>query len=269
MRAEIEEILGMIAARKIPRSLISRDEINKLVADRLDESTSSEELRQEELFLRMFGFVDEKFDLKGEIVDVMTEQATALYDYQTKMLYLANWTPGDMQEFALAHELAHAIADKYFNLEKVRQEGKTADADLARSAVIEGQASWVMTEYVMRQADRSMLEEKYLALQAATASRFEAADYPVYASAPLYLRETMLFPYTEGLLFQHALVSRLGKAGFMRPFEVPPLSTHQILHPEAYFQDRRPTQPELPAFHARAASSARRAARSASSTTAS
>jgi hypothetical protein len=246
MLHSLESIMGLRATSQINRKVLTREQINELVSDRLEEETTEEELRQEELFLNLFGFTGKDFNLADEVVDVMTEQAAALYDYKTKTLYLSDWAEEDMQEFALVHELAHALADQHFDLGKFVDKGGSADADLARSAVIEGQASWVMTEWLFQQTARSLVGNRMIAISAAAASRVEAKDYPVYADSPLYLQETLLFPYTDGLLFQQTLVEKYGKDAFRRAFENPPASTRQILDPEAYFREEKPGKPKLP-----------------------
>ena len=250
MLADVREIMDFGARRPIKRSLISKQQISDLVSERLEEETKPDEIRREEIFLKLFGLVDEDFDLKKALVDIMTEQATALYDYKTRNLYLATWTPKDMQEFALVHELTHAVADQQFGLEKFVKRSKTSDEDLARSAVIEGQASWVMTEWVMQQSGQSLTENRLLAVASASASRIEAKDYPVYSNTPLYIRETLIFPYSDGLLFQQELIERYGKAGFTKIFESPPLSTQHVMQPELYFDGLKPAKPALPAFKA-------------------
>lgn len=246
MVRDVESIMGLRAKKPISREVISRGEINTLVAERLREETSVEEISQEELFLRLFGFVDDGFDLTEQVVDVMTEQATALYDYETRKLYLATWTPEDMQQYSLVHEIAHAIADQHFDLGKYAVGGGSADEDLARSAVIEGQASWVMTEWVMRKSGRSLTSNRLLAETAAMSSRAEVEKYPVYSTAPLYIRESMLFPYSNGLLFQQALIEKYGREAFVRAFKNPPETTQHILDPDTYFQRVKPTKPALP-----------------------
>jgi hypothetical protein len=60
------------------------------------------------------------------------------------------------------------------------------------------------------------------------------------------MRETLLFPYSQGMLFQHALVEKFGQEAFARIFREPPVSSQQILHPEKYFQEVKPTEPALP-----------------------
>ena len=76
-----------------------------------------------------------------------------------------------------------------------------------------------------------------------------AGEFPVYDNAPLYMRLTLVFPYTTGMLFQNAVRERDGQEGFAEVFRRAPVSTQQIIHPEEYFSNIKPTQPELPAAH--------------------
>ena len=248
MVTTVGEISGLRPLKPIRRAPISRQAIRELVKTRLAEDVSTEQIRHEELFLKKFGFVEENFNLAEQLVEVLTEQAAALYDFKTKTLYLATWAPEELQEPALVHELVHALEDQHFNLGKFSKKSKGADQDLARSAVVEGQASWVMIEYVLRQSGQSMMGNSLLAAAAAGSSRFEAERYPVYSASPLYLREALLFPYTEGLLFHQAVIEEYGTEGFTRVFRRPPISTQQILLPAAYFEQRKPTRPALPAI---------------------
>ena len=246
MLASLADIMGLSLIEPIERSVLTRDQINQLVTKRIQEEIKPDEVRLDQLFLKKFGFVDDDFDLVKQLTDVLTEQATALYDFKTRKMYMATWTPEDMQEFALVHELAHALADQHFDLQKFVKQANGADEDVARSAVLEGQASWAMTEYVLRPAGRSMVDNRMVAVAAAAASRVEAREYPVYDGAPLYIKESLLFPYTDGMLFQQSVVEKHGVDAFTMVFQRPPISTQQILHPEAYFEGRRPTKPPLP-----------------------
>ena len=73
-------------------------------------------------------------------------------------------------------------------------------------------------------------------------------DFPVFSQAPLYIRESLTFPYTEGMRFQDAVYRELGPAAFERVFRDPPRSTQQIMHPETYLAGRMPAKPACPAW---------------------
>jgi hypothetical protein len=77
-------------------------------------------------------------------------------------------------------------------------------------------------------------------------------QYPVFSQAPLYIRESLVFPYAEGLAFQDAVFRKLGKDAFAEVFVHPPKSSGQILHPERYLEHAGlaiPKPPAAPAAH--------------------
>jgi hypothetical protein len=77
-------------------------------------------------------------------------------------------------------------------------------------------------------------------------------QYPVFSQAPLYIRESLVFPYAEGLAFQDAVFRKLGKDAFAEVFVRPPKSSGQILHPERYLEHAGlaiPKPPEAPGAH--------------------
>lgn len=247
MLATVSEITGLKVTRPVPRAIISREKIREYIEQRMAETLTPEEIRGQEILLKKFGFVEQDFDLKAQTVDLLTEQAAAFYDFKQKKLYLASWTPSAMQDVALIHELAHAVADEHFNLQKfVNKSGQDDDAAMARDAVIEGQASWVMTEYMARQMGQSLKDRPNLAQTTSQASGQAAKEFPVFGAAPLYLQETLMFPYTQGMLFQQAVVEKRGPGAFGEVFRHPPLSSQQVLHPDRYFEHAAPSKPSLP-----------------------
>ncbi len=247
MLATVSEMLGMKVTRPIPRALITREKIREYIEQRLAEAIPPEEIRGQEILLKKLGFVGPDFNLKSQMVDLLTEQAAAFYDFKQKKLFLATWTPSMLQDMALVHELAHAVADQHFNLQKfIQRSGEDDDAALARGAVVEGQASWVMTEYMARQMGQSLKDSPQLAQVPAGAAAEAAKQFPVFGAAPLYLQETLLFPYTHGMQFQQAVFMKRGQQAFEEVFRRPAASSQQILHPEHYFKGTTPAKPALP-----------------------
>ena len=229
----------------VPCAFISKDKINEFLKKRVRDSESPEEIRVEEMVLRRFGFVPPDFNLADNTVDLLTEQAAAFYDYNKKKLFIAETTPSESQDTVLAHELAHALADQSFHLARyIRQGRKSDDGSTARLAVMEGQATWLMNEYVARRSSAPRRDSP----QAAAPSGNDTADghYPVFDSEPLYLRVTLVFPYIQGMQFQAAVLRRDGQEAYAEVFRHAPVSTQQILHPDKYFAHLDPTDPELP-----------------------
>jgi len=249
---ELTEITGLKMHHTVPFDLITKDQVNQFLKDRVKEVATPEELRIEELSLKKFGFVPQDFDLAKTTVDLLTEQAAAFYDYHRKKLYISDWSPPDMRQAALIHELAHALADQHFHLERfIRKGGDNDDLSMAREAVMEGQATWLMSEVIERRAGQTLKGAGASVEMMSRAMATGGDEYPVYDSAPLYLRRTLVFPYTQGMLFQNAVVEKVDEGAFARVFQHPPVSTQQILHPEKYFAGVQPAVPVLPRFSGR------------------
>ena len=244
---ELHDITGFKIKHRVPAEIITRDKVKEFLEKRIKEASSPEEIRVEELTLKKFGFVPPDFDLAKNTVDLLTEQAAAFYDFHRKRMFITDWTPSDTRQPALVHELGHALADQNVNLEKfIKQGQKSDDGSLARLAVMEGQASWLMAEYLARKAGQSLSASPILLETMAHTIEAGASEFPVFQSEPLYLRETLVFPYSQGLLFQNAVYARLKQKAFEEVFRKPPVSTQQILHPDAYFSGLQPARPELP-----------------------
>ena len=234
----------------VPCDFISKEKIKEFLDKRIKEVAKPEDLRAEELTLKKFGLVPADFNLAQTTVELLTEQAAAFYDYDKKKLFVTDTTAIDSQEPVLAHEISHAIADQNYNLSKFIKAGrKSDDGSSARMAVMEGQATWLMSELLARRAGQSLKTSPTLLAMMSGAADSAAGQYPVYDNSPLYLRLTLIFPYTKGMLFQHAVFERDGQQAFAEVFLKPPVSTQQILHPDKYFAGVKPTEPELPAVN--------------------
>lgn len=244
---DLTRISGMPLKHPVPCDFISKDRINKFLNDRVKDVAKPEEIRAEELTLKKFGLVPQDFNLAKNTVDLLTEQAAAFYDYDKKKLFVTDSTPSDTREPVLAHEIAHALADQSYNLARfIRQGRKSDDGSTARLAVMEGQATWLMSEFLARKIGQSLKDSPTLLAMMSSVNDAGAGQYPVYDSSPLYLRLSLVFPYTKGMLFQNALYQRDGQYGFAEVFLKPPVSTQQILHPEKYFGGVKPAEPDLP-----------------------
>ncbi len=256
--SQLTEISGMKLRHPVPCDFISKEQINQFLKKRIKETSSPEEVRAEELTLKKFGLIPQDFDLAKNEVDLLTEQAAAFYDYDKKKLFITDSTSSESQAPVLAHELSHALADQNYNLARfIKQGRKSDDGSTARLAVMEGQATWMMSEYLARQAGTSLKDSATLASTMATmAAGDEGGDsnksdgeFPVFDKEPLYLKLTLVFPYTKGMSFQQAVLVRDPRQGFGEVFLRAPVSTQQILHPEKYFDRVKPTDPALPVVH--------------------
>jgi len=249
----LSEITGLKFHKEVPYAVIVKSQLHNFLEERMRVAVKPADIHAEETTLKMFGFLPPDYDLKKATIELLTEQAAAFYDYHKKKLFILETSDStadlhtEAEKMALSHELAHALADQHFHLEKYIREGAHSDDDAtARLAVMEGQASWLMTAYLSKESTgQAAVPPGVLELMTHSVEN-SASQYPVFAKAPLYLRESLVFPYTTGMLFQNAIYEKLGKGSFSEVFRHPPQSTRQIIHPELYLDHERPDVPALP-----------------------
>ncbi len=251
MTATLSEITGWDVKKKVPSEILSRNLFKRYVETHTQGRSQTKEIHAEEIALKMFGLVPQDFNLAQSTVDLLGEQAAAYYDYKKKRLFLLDSTPeGEEQQMALVHELAHALADQHHPLGKYLNHGSPSDDEsTAREAVMEGQAQWLTWAYESKvRGGPAELPARYL--DQLTKEEDPSPDFPVISASPLYIRESLLFPYNQGTRFQDAVYRKFGRQAFEQVFDHEPDSTHQILHPADYFKDSAHTNPEPPSLSA-------------------
>ena len=247
--AKLGEISGLEPRAKIRYDQISRGSMKEFLERRIREEVKPKEIEAEEAVLKKLGFAPPDFDLKKTTIDLLTEQAAAFYDFHKKKLFVVDSSDGLAERSALVHELAHALADQHFHLARfIARASQNDDSGLARMAVMEGQATWLMSEYLARQSGKSLVNSPELVKLMSDMNGASSGQFPVFDRAPRYLQETLLFPYTQGMLFQQAVVEKMGKAAFSEVFLRPPETTQEILHPERYFEHAKRVRLTIPAF---------------------
>src|SRR3954468_3787499 len=146
-------ITGLAEKHPVPYGRMSQKQLRHFLNRRIKKSLKPEEIYADELALKMFGFVPPDFDLRKSTIDLLTEQAAAFYDYDEKKLFLLDDSSTASETVTLAHELAHALADQHFHLANFMDDTPSNDDEnLAHSAVVEGEASWLMMAYTLKQA---------------------------------------------------------------------------------------------------------------------
>jgi hypothetical protein len=267
----VDEILSFVSTdTKLPiehsvkRKLISRDEVNRYLREKFDEDEGAKRMERAEIVLKKFGLLDRDFHLRPFLLSLLTEQIAGFYDNKTKTVNLLDWIKPDEQKPVLAHELTHALQDQKVGLTKwsdvglngtshnVQEDNRHIQADeaeTARDAVAEGQAMAVFVDYTIRSTGKTIADAPELAdrLKDQVA---DTSGSPVMARAPLMLQESLLFPYSEGLSFEQAILVKAGKeAAFAGVLANPPSSSFEIMNPEAYMAHTPVPVLRLPDIH--------------------
>jgi hypothetical protein len=211
-----------------------------MLVKNMDEDTTPEEMRASELTLKKLGLIPADMQLRAFIINLLTEQVAGYYDPKAQQFYLADWIDLDGQKPVMAHELAHALQDQHYNLRRFDKWPKgDADAELAAHALIEGDATLLMQYYIMRNPLRALAFLK--SIEAGGAGSSELIE-----KAPRVMRETLLFPYQQGMEFVSQLYKRNGWKQISLAYTELPQSSEQILHAEKYFAREAPVKLDLP-----------------------
>lgn len=267
----VDEIMSFVSSdsklpieHRVKRKLISRDQVNRYLKKKFDEDEGTKRMERSEIVLKKFGLLDRDFQLRPFLLSLLTEQIAGFYDNKTKTVNLLDWIPPDQQKPVLAHELTHALQDQKVGLTKwsdvtlentannVQQDNQHIqmdEADTARDAVAEGQAMAVFVDYTLRPTGKTLADAPELGdrLQDMAA---DSNGSPVMARAPLLLQQSLLFPYTDGLSFEQAILVKKGaQAAFADVLENPPSSSSEIMNPQAYMSHAPVPVLRLPDIH--------------------
>src|SRR5271166_6294162 len=242
---------GLPIKRQVKRNLITRESIEKYVDKRMRDDKDTQRLEQSRLVLEKFGLLPPGYDLHGEFLRLLGEQVAAYYDPKTKSVNLLDWVPPDTQKPVLAHELTHALQDQKIGLEKWERAGAKDDSPLpdpqeyvveeaqaARQCVAEGQAMVVLLDYTLAPMGKDVVSAPEI-FDAMGAGMADNKDSPVFAAAPMFLRESLMMPYTWGTDFVRAVLTSKGKdAAYNGMLEKPPVDTRQVMQPETYLSNQ-------------------------------
>lgn len=238
---ETSEMRQLSIIRPVQSSTQSRAEIERAVMKNLDEEITPADMHAAEVTLKKLGLATPDFQYRAFMIRLLTEQVAGYYEPKTRQFYLADWIDIDGQRPIMAHELTHALQDQHFNLRRFDHWPKgDSDAELAAHALIEGDATLTMAMYVASNPFRALTFLKSIGAMGIATKELD--------KAPRALRETLLFPYQEGMNWTRALFKQGGWAQVSEAFTALPRSTEQILHADKYFAHEAPVKVTLPDF---------------------
>jgi hypothetical protein len=255
---------GLPIKREVKRKLTSRDEVYAYLTQHLNDE-DAQRLRRSELVLKKFGLLPRDFNLETFLVALLKEEVAGYYDPKTRTVNLLDWVPIEEQEPVMAHELTHALQDQDINLQKWMKKGdkdlaesrkdptpadiENDEIDNAREAVIEGQAQAMMFQYAIAPTGHTITNSPALvdAMQEETLTG--SASTKVFNQAPIFLKESLTFPYSYGMGFVIKLMRQGGKEkAFAGVLHNPPHTTRQIMEPDTYLAGEKIQPMHVPDF---------------------
>lgn len=265
----VARIRGQDFSRPVEPSILNREELGEEMRRILKREMTPEDIAELDGTLKVFGFVASDASPAKIYTNLLTEQVAGFYDPDDKRMVLIiedapEKEPGwlakllgadpfnkDEQKTTLVHELTHALQDQLYDLNAM-ESGIENDDDLslAFSALVEGDATLLMFAEMQGEVDISEMDPD------AMRRLFNIMNWLMplsagesYRKAPAIFRETLMFPYFQGMLFVMSQGTKKGWPGVAEFYKSPPLSTEQILHPQKYAPGKdydAPTKVTLP-----------------------
>ncbi|RMD85299.1 MAG: hypothetical protein D6808_05510 [Candidatus Dadabacteria bacterium] len=247
--SEASLIRGLKALKDVPCLSHSKAEIKKAILQSIKEKIPDSKLKAEESLYKILGLLPEDFNYKKGIVDLYLSQLGGYYDPKRDFFVMADWIPAQLQITVAIHELTHALQDQHFNLDAITDNvGRSTDELLARTALIEGDATAVMLDYSRLLSNMPKLSEENDVSSFIFSSTAAVEFLSQNSNVPQSMKAFLIFPYTTGLKFVHFLLKRGGYKEVNKAYKRLPGSTEEILHPEKYLAKKRdyiiPTLPD-------------------------
>jgi hypothetical protein len=231
----IEKTMGLKFKRPPKVEARSKDEVRAFLQKKFDEDEPALEMAGAERAYKLLGLLPDTLDLRKFMVALLTEQVIGYYDPAAKVLYVvANGGPSkdapsaEILNITITHELVHALQDQYISLDSIAKAHGDNDREAAAQAVIEGQAVLEQLSVMLGSANIGMaLPGGWDRIRQMI--REGQSTMPVFATAPMLIQETLLFPYLSGAEFvkQYKETHNGGV-----PYQSMPVSTQQVLHPQ-------------------------------------
>lgn len=263
----LPELRELDFQRGVESRSMSKLELRKTIAELVDKEYDNDDIRMMEESLRGFGLVPQQFDLRQILEDLYSQEIAGFYDPEAEQLYVIDRNDktdvakasgffengADEQKLILIHEMAHALHDQLYDLDKLRDTiVDNDDAILAQVALVEGDAMAVLLLEQQRllgtKPNVRLLEPGAIDLSfGMTSFLLPFATSEAFSKAPKIFSESLIFPYHKGVVFVAHLAQKDGWEAVNQAWADVPQSTEQILHPEKYLGKRDdPVTVQLP-----------------------
>jgi hypothetical protein len=241
------KIRGLSLKETVPCVVQDKPEVEAFLQETIKVDLPPKKLQMEEVAYRSIGLIPDSFNYATTLVEFLVSQIGGYYDPKRKQFIMAAWLPAAVQFGVAVHELTHALQDQHYGLLKIidRKSG-TTDTDIAISALVEGDASAVMFDYERSKAGQPALRYESsvdaLILMQVLGATMGSGDGEI----PDSLKALLIFPYSSGLRFVHALLRTGGYTEVSKAYQRLPNSTREVLHPQEYRAGTfTPSIPEL------------------------
>ena len=256
-----EKYRGLSFLQPVPSGTLGEDGLRQKMLEMFQDELPEEKMNPLEASLKAFNFIPQELVLSKYYPELLTGQVGGFYDPKKKYLVLVQREGGllgkeardkigadlanRMEETVLVHELTHALQDQHFDLQHFAINDPLSDEGVARTALVEGDATLTMYDFLM-----NMRLENFPGIEQLMGQMMKdpkqlidlSPDMPgskQMSEAPAWFRDNLLFSYLQGFVFCINVRKLGGQKLLDHAFKKdPPRSSEQILHPEKWHTRR-------------------------------
>jgi hypothetical protein len=230
----VEQAVGLKFKTPPRIEVRTKEQVRDYVLKQLADTATMRQIAGQSEAYKLLGMIPDTLDLPKLMTRLLEEQIVGFYDPETKVLYIVKGSPRESAQLIVTHELVHALQDQYVNLDSIQKLTSDNDRQSAEQAVFEGEAVYEQIHAMLGPGNIAVAMPGGWDRVRQTIRNNQAA-MPVYASAPMVIQETLVFPYLSGAEFVRNFRAR--EPGRV-PFRDLPVSTSQILHQNEFFDKR-------------------------------
>ena len=253
-QAEVENLRGWTFKRPVKRERTSIEDAKRDLRRNLERTLPADRRALTRAFLATAGFIPPGLDIEATLLSLLEQQVAGYYQPETATLHLvqrAQRMPAFVERIVLVHELTHALDDQHADIRTLTEpEGdRTEDMDIVLTSLVEGSATSLMLQHMMRAQAAGQVNPgelmQYAAEEMERAKVFE--ELPAYFSALFgsYLVGAGFLAQGELAAILTMPDNRVIGERFLAARRSPPLSSEQMLHPEKYWDPARRDDPTV------------------------
>ncbi len=221
---QVIAIRGLPAADIGPADIISREELGVELLRLFDEQYPPEDRERDNITLRALGLLAPDQDVVELQLELLGDRVLGFYDDIEKRMVVVSDAGLDVEaRITYAHEYTHALQDAAFGLDALETDAPGEDdRGLARTALIEGDATVTMLAWMLQNLSQNDILEY-----------FGSAQIPDTSGIPSWMVAQLAFPYDAGLNWTTILAggdpTQPDFAQIDAAYDEPPDSTEQVI----------------------------------------
>ncbi len=242
IQQQVADLRGLNIQEGVVNYLLSKVQVRRLLEESfLNNGGSRAEVEDQARALSALGLIKPSYDLFTNTLNGLADSVGGFYFPWSDETFVIGTRFSGIERWVYSHEYAHALVDQHFDINSYGVYPvctRTDDECTAIQALVEGDATLLMTQWYLQYAEPS--DRRQILNYNPPPSTLPEQDPPPYSGPDA------LFPYDQGLEFVLFLYERGNWAEVNRIYARLPQSTEQILHPQKYLAGEAPRPITLP-----------------------